>query len=73
MGSRPYWIADTGGIEVEGSEIHDLMMRQVEYAIDESDAVLFLVDGREGPSATDIEIANMLRRVDGPAGVFIAE
>ena len=62
IGSQPYWIVDTGGIEVEGTEIHDLMRRQVEYAIDESDAVLFLVDGRDGLSTTDREIADRLRR-----------
>jgi GTP-binding protein len=64
IGSRPYWIVDTGGIEVEGTEIHDLMRRQVDYAIEESDAVLFIVDGREGLSTTDREIADQLRRED---------
>ncbi|MCL4141176.1 UNVERIFIED_CONTAM: hypothetical protein GTU68_028828, partial [Idotea baltica] len=60
--SIPYWVVDTGGIESDNEEIHELMRYQVNQALQDSDAVIFIVDGRDGATPVDIEIAELLRR-----------
>ena len=53
MGSVPYIVIDTGGISGEEEGINEIMAEQTQHAIEEADAVLFMVDGREGLNATD--------------------
>ncbi|MFT5573275.1 MAG: GTP-binding protein [Cryomorphaceae bacterium] len=65
IGSDPYWVVDTGGIESDNEEIHNLMKDQVNMALQDSDAVIFLVDGRDGATSVDYEIAEQLRRNPG--------
>jgi len=65
VGSEAYWIVDTGGIESDDEEIHSLMKGQVDQALQDSDAVIFIVDGRDGATAVDFEIADQLRRNQG--------
>ena len=60
--NKPYWVVDTGGIESDDDEIHELMRYQVNQALQDSDAVIFIVDGRDGVTPVDIEIAEQLRR-----------
>ncbi len=56
-------LIDTGGIEPDSTEVIPAQMRaQAEIAIDTSDVILFMVDGREGLTASDREVADMLRR-----------
>lgn len=63
VGSRPYIVVDTGGFEpVARVGIKKEMAQQTEQAIAEADAVIFLVDVREGIHALDFEIADHLRR-----------
>ena len=62
VGPEPYWIVDTGGIESDDEEIHSLMKEQVDFALQDSDAVIFIVDGRDGATPVDFEIAQQLRR-----------
>ena len=62
IGSIPYWVVDTGGIESDDEEIHSLMKDQVDQALQDSDAVIFIVDGRDGATPVDFEIAEQLRR-----------
>lgn len=58
-----FTLIDTGGFEPTAEEgLFKLMRAQVEMAVDESDAVIFLVDGRQGLTAQDEEIATRLRR-----------
>ena len=58
-----FTLIDTGGLEPENEEI---MMwnikKQAEVAIDTADVILFVVDGKDGLSSTDIEIGEILRR-----------
>jgi GTP-binding protein len=62
-GTKPYLVIDTGGFEPETkSGIMAAMARQTRQAIDEADIVLFLVDGREGVTSQDREIAGLIRR-----------
>ncbi len=65
-GERACLAVDTGGISDDSDGIHRLAIRQVEYAIQESDLVFFLVDGRAGLSASDQTIAAHLRKTNKP-------
>ena len=71
LGSKGYLVVDTGGFEPLAKDgiMHE-MARQAEQAIAESDAIIFVVDGRTGVTALDKEIANKLRKVERP--VFVA-
>lgn len=65
--SQPYLVVDTGGFEPNtDSGILKAMAKQTLQAIDEADAVIFLVDGRQGATPQDMEIANRLRRCKCP-------
>ncbi|NBC22632.1 MAG: ribosome biogenesis GTPase Der [Gammaproteobacteria bacterium] len=55
-------LVDTGGLLGEAGELTSAMEHQAELAMDESDAVLFLVDARAGLTPADEEIAARLRR-----------
>lgn len=59
---RTYIVIDTGGISGEEEGIDVKMAEQSLQAIEEADAVLFLVDARAGLSASDQMIAELLRR-----------
>ena len=62
-----YSVIDTGGY-VSGSDdvFEGEIRRQVELAIDESDAILFLVDVQNGITSLDESIARLLRKVKKP-------
>src|SRR5215211_6884901 len=62
-GTRPYLVIDTGGFEpVAKTGIMAAMARQTRQAIDEADVIIFIVDGREGLTIQDKEIAELIRR-----------
>ena len=66
-GDRPYLVVDTGGFEPEAkSGIMRAMAEQTQAAIAEADAVIFLVDAREGLAGEDRSIAELLRRTGRP-------
>lgn len=65
--THSFTIIDTGGIEPEREDIISIQMRrQAELAIDTADVIVFVVDGREGITAADEEVAEMLRRSHKP-------
>jgi len=67
LGARPYLVVDTGGFEPKAkSGIMHAMAAQTKTAIAESDAIVFIVDGREGLTAQDRTIADLLRRSGRP-------
>ena len=58
VGGKPYLAVDTGGFEPVAKEgIFHQMARQTRQAVDEADAVLFVVDARAGLAAQDRAIA----------------
>jgi GTP-binding protein len=76
VGDRPYLVVDTGGIAEElrsatGAALAELVARQTRQAIGESDAVLFVVDGREGLTGGDRDIAMSLRRGGRPVWLAV--
>jgi GTP-binding protein len=68
-------VVDTGGIEAPGesalaqasADYLPLMRAQAEQAIQEAEAVLFVVDAESGPTPADHEVAQILRRLE-PVG-----
>ena len=69
--NKPFTVIDTGGI-VPGDE-DDIMISiydQAKIACEEADKIIFLVDGAEGATPVDKDIANILRQSGKP--VFLA-
>jgi GTPase len=67
QGNRAFLVVDTGGFEPKAKTgIMHAMAGQTKTAIAESDAVIFLVDGREGLTGQDRTIAELLRRSGRP-------
>lgn len=65
--THSFTLIDTGGIEPESEDIIAVQMRrQAELAIEAADVIIFLVDGREGMTAADEEVAAMLRKSNKP-------
>ena len=65
-GLRPFAVVDTGGIAGEDEGLAGATARQARAAAEEADLVLFIVDGREGPSALDDDILRWLRKAARP-------
>ncbi|MDR1620514.1 MAG: ribosome biogenesis GTPase Der [Clostridiales bacterium] len=58
-----FTVIDTGGIEPAREDIIGAQMRrQAELAINMADTIVFLVDGREGMTAADEDVAGILRK-----------
>ncbi len=55
-------LIDTGGIDVSKEIFNDEIKVQVEIGILESDKIIFVVDGKEGLTANDLEVRDMLRK-----------
>lgn len=65
--SRKFTLVDTGGIEPYSENlIMQQMKRQAELAIEMADVIVFMVDAKEGMTASDREIATMLRKSAKP-------
>ncbi len=64
---KTFTLIDTGGIEPAGKDIILASMReQANVAIDTADVIIFIADVRTGVTATDREIAAMLRKSSKP-------
>jgi GTP-binding protein len=68
---RALSVVDTGGFEPESRDRLIAQVRQqAQLAVDEAAAVVLLVDGREGLTAVDQSVADLLRRSGKP--LFVA-
>jgi GTP-binding protein len=64
---KEFSVIDTGGYIKGSDDIFEAEIRkQVELAIDEADAILFVVDVEEGITPMDDEVAKLLRKVTKP-------
>ena len=62
-----FTIVDTGGLELRpDSAMAEEVNEQVETAIREADAIIFLLDVRDGVMPADLEIADSLRKIGKP-------
>jgi GTP-binding protein len=66
VGRTPCLLVDTGGLVSQAEGIDYLTAKQVHQAIDEAEAVLFVVSARDGLVAGDEDIADVLRRAGKP-------
>ncbi len=63
----PFTLIDTGGFEpVSKDRIFIQMREQCQLAMEEADAILFVMDGKEGLTPSDKEIADILRKLNKP-------
>ena len=72
-GDRPFTLWDTGGIAVPQSrdELSAQVRSVAEKALRESDVQLFVVDGKEGLSPLDEELARTLRKAQKPVVLVV--
>ncbi len=67
-----FTIIDTGGIELKSDEtLHVHMKRQAEMAMDMADVIVFLTDIKQGVTADDLDVANMIRRLNKPTVLIV--
>ncbi|TPE70563.1 ribosome biogenesis GTPase Der [Halalkalibacterium halodurans] len=64
--NREFNVIDTGGIEIGEEPLLVQMRAQAELAIKEADVIIFIVNGREGVTAADQEVAKLLFRSKKP-------
>jgi len=59
---RSFTLIDTGGFADERDHLHDRVKEQAQAAIDEADPIILVVDGRSGPTSSDLDLATDLRK-----------
>ena len=60
---KDFSVIDTGGFVVGSDDVFEEEIRaQAELAIDEADAIIFLVDVKEGKTGMDEDVAKVLRK-----------
>lgn len=64
--SSVFNIIDTGGIDLSDEPFIMQIRHQAEIAIEEADVIVFLVDGRDGITAADEEVAKILYKSKKP-------
>jgi GTP-binding protein len=70
--SYNFTMIDTGGIEPERDDIIvKQMRRQANIAIETADVIVFIVDGKEGLTPADNEVATMLRKSKKPVVLVV--
>ncbi|WP_299227394.1 ribosome biogenesis GTPase Der [uncultured Psychroserpens sp.] len=68
---KEFSLIDTGGYVKGSDDIFEAEIdKQVELAIEEADAIIFMVDVETGVTGMDEDVARLLRKVDKP--VFLA-
>ncbi|MDD6996029.1 MAG: ribosome biogenesis GTPase Der [Candidatus Borkfalkiaceae bacterium] len=64
---RKFTVVDTGGIELKSEDtMWREIFKQADVAIETADVILFFTDGKEGVSASDYDVADVLRRSKKP-------
>ncbi|MDE7162715.1 MAG: ribosome biogenesis GTPase Der [Clostridia bacterium] len=69
---RNFSLVDTGGIELKSDDLMwKHIKKQAEVAIDTAQVILFFVDGKEGLTTSDYDVADMLRKSKKPVIVVV--
>ncbi|MBR3051199.1 MAG: 50S ribosome-binding GTPase, partial [Selenomonadaceae bacterium] len=62
-----FTLIDTGGIELKSADkMLNSIKIQAKIAVEEADAIIFVVDGRAGLTSADEDIGKMLRGTEKP-------
>ncbi|TXK89633.1 ribosome biogenesis GTPase Der, partial [Parageobacillus sp. SY1] len=64
--NHKFYLIDTGGIDIGDEPLLVQIRQQAEIAIDEADVIIFMVNGRDGVTAADEEVAKILHRSNKP-------
>ncbi len=62
--NKKFYLIDTGGIDLEKATFNTEIKMQAEIAINEADVIVFMVDGKEGLTANDFVIRDLLRKTN---------
>ncbi|MDD2409182.1 MAG: ribosome biogenesis GTPase Der [Bacilli bacterium] len=62
--NKSFHLIDTGGIDLGEEKFNKSIKMQAELAIDESDVIVFVIDGKTELTSNDILIANMLKKTN---------
>ncbi|MEN8815773.1 MAG: ribosome biogenesis GTPase Der [Nonlabens sp.] len=69
---RDFSLIDTGGYVIGSDDVFETEIdHQVELAIDEADAILFMVNAEEGITPMDEDVAKLLRKVTKPVFLVV--
>ena len=68
---KTFYLIDTGGIDASKLDFNDEIRMQAEIAIDESDVIIFVVDGKEGLTSNDLLVRDLLRKYNKKVVVAI--
>ncbi|MGA7296294.1 MAG: ribosome biogenesis GTPase Der [Rhodanobacteraceae bacterium] len=71
LGMQPFMLVDTGGLGGADARLDNLTEHQVRLAIEEADALLMMVDARDGLQVHDQAILDELRRSGKPLLLLI--
>lgn len=64
---KTFMLVDTGGVAIDdGDDMASLISSQTRQAVEEADIICFMLDGREGISVEDQNVADMLRKCAKP-------
>ena len=67
-----FTLIDTGGIDPQSEDpLLQQMRRQAEIAIETCDVILFFVDGRQGLTSDDEDVADLLRKAGKPVKLVV--
>ena len=67
-----FTLIDTGGIDPNSDDpLLSQMRRQAEIAIETCDVILFFVDGKQGMTADDEDVADLLRKSGKPVMLVV--
>ena len=61
---KRFYLIDTGGIDTTKIDFNSEIKMQAEIAIEEADIVIFIVDGKEGLTANDLIVRDILRKTN---------
>ncbi len=69
---KEFSLIDTGGYVLGSDDIFETEIdKQVELAIDEADAIIFMVDVESGVTGMDEDVAKLLRKVNKPVFLVV--
>lgn len=69
---RSFSIVDTGGLELKSEDIMwREIKKQAEVAVETAQVILFFVDGKQGLTSSDYDVADMLRRSYKPVMLVV--
>ena len=67
---KKFGLIDTGGIDYIENDFNKEIITQAQFALNEADSIIFIVDGKNGITKQDNEIAIMIRKKN--KNVFVA-